>query len=331
LNKKNLFILRSPLQIINAIELIGHFKLTNNIVILIFNSLDNNTQQIEELMAQAKWEKVIRLESTKKSKLLQYVKLIRKLQKDEYKYLIIGNYGTIQKIMIPNLSKEKVFYIDDGTETIATYNNYIKKNKLNKYDFRELRFLAFGLKVRIKDKINLFTYFDLESVNGIEVIKNNLLFLKKNNLSKLERTNDIYFIGQPLDDVQVLEIEDYVNVLEAISRFYNKKIIYTPHRSESKNLQKSIDSIDSNLLEVIKPNIPIELYFLKQNIYPRMIVSYFSTALSTLKIIYDEIDIKVIKIPYEKIKNKKYYNDFLEDYYKKVKPDSIIMFKELKL
>ena len=123
MKKNNLFILRSPLQIINAIEAIEQFKLKNNILVLIFNSLDTNTRQINELVSLHKWEQIIRLEDRSKSKLFRYVKLVKELKKYSFNYLYFGNLGTIQKILIANLKQDNVYLLDDGTSTIMYYNN----------------------------------------------------------------------------------------------------------------------------------------------------------------------------------------------------------------
>lgn len=331
MKKNNLFILRSPLQIINAIEAIEQFNLKNNILVLIFNSLDTNTKQIDQLVSLHKWEQIIRLEDRGRSKLFKYVKLVNSLKKQSFKYMFFGNLGTIQKILLANLKKEFVYMLDDGTSTIMYYDKYIKVSRVNKYNLRELRFLIFGLKIKVKDKINFFTYFNLEQINGIKVIKNNFEKLKSRSIKREETSKEIYFIGQPLDDVNVLSIDDYVSVLNGISRLYDKKITYIPHRSESIELKKSIENIDENIIEIIKLDTPVELYFLEKNIYPSIVISFFSTALSTLKIIFDNVDIKVIEIPFEKIDNKDYYYDFLENYYRGINDSKIITFKELNL
>lgn len=329
--KENLFILRSPIQIINAIEAIEKFDLKNNILVLIFNSLDKNTNQINKLVKLYRWKKIIKLENKSRSKLFRYVKLVNELKKSKYNYLFFGNLGTIQKVLIANLKVDNIYLLDDGTSTITYYNNFIKKSKVNKYNFRELRFLFFGLKFKIKSEINLFTYFDLEVKSNIKIVKNELTLLNNKDMLNFKHSNEIYFIGQPLDDVEVLSIDNYIKVLVAISKKFNRKIIYIPHRAESNELKDAISKIDEQLIMVLNVNMPVELYFIENKIYPNKVISFFSTALNTMKAIYNKVDINVVKIPYKEVNNKKYYKEFLEDYYSKVEENNFIKFYNLGL
>lgn len=45
----NLFIARSPLQIINALEAIEYFNLNNNILVIVYNYIENNNNQMNTL------------------------------------------------------------------------------------------------------------------------------------------------------------------------------------------------------------------------------------------------------------------------------------------
>lgn len=293
----NLFVLKSPLQIINAIEAIEHFQLKNNVFVIIHNRLQNNSEQMKVLLDLGnKVDEIIHVEEKYKSKYFEYVKLIKSLKKRPYDYLFVGELGTSYKTIIANVVKEKVFLLDDGTATIEYYNKFIKRNIYNKYNFRELRFLFSGLKFKVKDKVNLFTYFDLESVYGVDVIKNNLTYLKNRGLNDFVTDGDVvYFIGQPVE--WFMSFDFYKNSISKLIKEFNKKIIYIPHRSESSEQISNIASMKSEMLEMLKPNMPLELYFLKNNIYPSHVVSYISTALITLKILFENTRVDFIRIP----------------------------------
>lgn len=296
-NLNNLFILRSPLQIINAIEAIEYFQLKNNVIVIINNRMQSNKEQMDLLLNLQRFNKIIHIDTRLKSKYFEYVKLIKNLKKEKYNYVFVGELGVSYKIIIANTKKEKVFLLDDGTATIEYYNKFIKYNQYNKYNFKEIRFLFSGLNIRVKDKINLFTYFDLESLHGIDVIKNNLLYLKGNTLSNFKKDEDnIYFIGQTIEGF--ITFKHYVYGINELIKMHNKKIIYIPHRSESKVQQdKLLQATDNKMFEIINPNMPLELYFLKNSIYPFNIVSFISTALVTLTILFEECRADYIRIP----------------------------------
>lgn len=292
---KNLFIVGTPLQLINAIEAVNQFKLESNILIIVHRSLHANRVQMDDLKSLYEWEEIIDIEYSRHSSMLRYLDLVKYLERYTYKYIFISKLEVVPKIVIPNVVKEKVFLLDDGVLTIFIYENSIKTDKINQYNFKEIRFLIFGLKIRIKDKINLFTYFDLEPVNGVEVVKNELNFLKATYLEGATKNSDtIYFLGHPSS--KYIDDDSYINSLLSLLEKFDKKIIYIPHRGEKQDMKDIISSIDSPLFNVEDINMPVELYFLKNKIYPSHIISYYSTALITLNTIYKECRISFIPI-----------------------------------
>jgi len=329
---KNLFVLKSPLQIINALEAVAHFKLSNNIFVLIYTESLANENQMRELVNSNNIDgiEIIHVKKEFKSKFLKYVQLIKQFKKDKYNYLFLGEIGKFHKVLLANIKKEKVFLLDDGTATIKFYNEVIKTNKYNRYKFKEIRFLLFGLRVKIKDKMNLFTYFDLEPIHGIEIVKNRLENLRKNYQEQIHRHNEdtIYFIGEPLDDINVIDINTYKDMIENLINMFKKKTIYIPHRYESNQLKKTISSIDNKLFEIKDINQPIETYFIEQKIYPKHIISCSSTALTTLGMMYEEAIVNIIKIPENDI-NKAYFDSFLREFYEHSDQSKMITFKDL--
>ncbi|MEN8303505.1 MAG: polysialyltransferase family glycosyltransferase [Campylobacterota bacterium] len=306
----NLFIVGTPLQLLNAIEAAEHFKLENNILVIVHRSLEANRAQIDAVRSLYEWKEIIDIEYSKNSSILKYVDVVRHLKKHVYKYIFIPKLEVVPKLIIPNVIKEKVFLLDDGIMTVSIYENSIKAGKLNKYNFKEIRFLFFGLKIKIKDKINLFTYFDLKPIDGIEVVKNELKFLKKTYLEGADiDSSSIYFLGHPSS--KYIDDDKYIESLHKLIDNSNKKIIYIPHRGESKAMKDILNSIDNPLFRIMDINMPVELYFLENKIYPSQVVAYYSTALVTLNIIYKDCKISFIPIPLDKD-----INNTLENVYK---------------
>lgn len=327
-NLKNLFIVGTPLQLLNAIEAVQQFKLENNILVVVHRSLEANRVQMDTLKSLYDWEKILDIEYSRHSSIFKYIDLVKHLKKYSYKYIFISKLEVVPKIVIPNVTKERVFLLDDGALTITIYEKQIKTNKINKYNFKELRFLFFGLKIKIKDKINLFTYFDLEPVNGISVIKNNLTFLKDSYLKNAEKNSDtIYFVGQPI--YHIMGIDNYVGNLEKLIKSSNKKIVYIPHRGEKKDFLLLLSSLKNPLLTILEIGMPIELYFLQNGIYPSRVISYYSTALTTLDIIYDDCEINPIRIPESLLKNNKILSEALDVFYKHFDESKIILHEKI--
>lgn len=330
---KNLFIIGTPLQLINALEAIHHFKLENNVLVLIYRSRESNKEQIEAILDLHKWSEIIEIPYRSTSSLIKYVQLVRHLQKHVYDYVFTAKLDVVSKIVLPNVKKEKVFILDDGTTTIPLYEKYIKLNKLNKYNFKELRFLFFGLKVKIKDKINIFTYFDLEATDSSEIVKNNLDYLRltyinENDKESFVRDEEvIYFIGQPIG---LLDINLYKQSVEAVIKKYNKKVIYIPHRGENTDNESIFSSIDKKYFEFLIIGMPIELYFLYNKIYPAHIISYYSTAVTTLGLLYEDCKSNYIQLPLDKINVEK-YNDDHKYFYEWFDKNKILTFDDLNI
>lgn len=315
--KKNLFVVASPLQIINANEAINYFSLINNVFVVIYNSNDIHNIQIDNILKNIKTDEVIKIKPSRNGKFFEYVKIIRYLKKYIYNYLFIGDMGSINRVIIPNLKKDKVFLIDDGIGTIDYYNNFLKNSNINKYKFSILRFLLLGFKINIKDSINLFTYFDFNKNNNIEIVKNNLTCLKNrlNSSSNNFYDDDIFFLGQPFDACK--KLEEYKDDLYTLYKNKNKKIIYIPHRYEPKEQTELIKNLE--YVEFLKLNEPVEMFFINNNIYPKYVVSHITTALITLKMIYNSSKIEYIKLE-KNIVNQEIYNHILNtyEYYEKI-------------
>ena len=130
--KDNLFIVRSPLQLINCIEAIHYFNLTNNTLVVIYNNTSNTNSQINQLKDDHLWKAQILInEKKEKSKLLVYVLLIKRLKQIPYNYVFFGDFGSIFKAILTNVSKQQIWHVDDGSSTINRYKEILSPKKIN--------------------------------------------------------------------------------------------------------------------------------------------------------------------------------------------------------
>ena len=324
----NLFIVKSPIQIINSIEAVNNFNLKHNILVILNDGSSKNSNQMEKIIKWISWDKIIRIEDSGKTKIFQYVKLIYNLKKYKFNHMFFGEFGSIHKALLANLDKEIVYYLDDGIGTYTDYKISIESNKPNKYNFKEIRFAFFNLKVKIKDTINLFTYYDDIKSSKRLIIKNKLNYLKSTKLKELNQTEDIIILGQPIENL--INDDVYVNFIKSIKfKYKNKKIIYMPHRGEDKNQIDSIKKLEDTFFEFRENDIPIELYFLEYKILPNTVLSFCSTALTTLELIYNIPNILSVEIPKNLTNNINNYNLHLVGYYKKLKDKNLLKFEDL--
>lgn len=292
----NLFIIRSPLQLLSAKEAVLKFKLKNNYLVVIETKNLSNTSQIDLLVSKKDWKSIIRLKTTNKSNFFNYIELIKELKTKEYKYVFFGDYGSIFEIIHSNIKSNNFFLIDDGTITIDRYNKF-KNNKISikKELKRKLRYLLFGLKIKRNKNLNFFTMFNLEPFSSFDIINHNFESLKNEyNLEEKPFSNEVYIIGQPYVSDGYLKKELYFKYISYLCKIYSKEyqINYLLHRGEHLNyLEKEFTNIN-----FIKSEVPAEILFINMEKKPKYVVGLTSTLLFSLNSIFDDVDITSYKI-----------------------------------
>lgn len=305
---QNLFFITSPLQLINATEAREYFKTENNLLVVIFTEHDSkNRNQISNLINEQEWDKVIRFDlrgRNSKTTFFKQIRLVKMLQKQHYHYVFCGNLSSIGKMILASIQKDKVYLLDDGAVTINHYLNTLEQHKKNikyplKKKIRHWRFNLFGLKTIPTDTLNLFTSYQFTPRGEEEIAHNDLKYFKQTFLSRTVTDETVYFLGQPLVDIKLLSDTTYINYIQKIIRFYQRKIIYIPHRAES--ISEELKSLQNENFIIHEINQPIELEFISSNRYPKYLCSFYSSALFTLNILYPESEIIAFIIESDKM------------------------------
>ena len=304
---KNLYLISSPFQALCATEAKEYFQLRNNVALIVnySNDSDRNLKQIENIMALSQWDEIITIgKQSNTSKYREYIVRLFKLKRDKYKNIFIGHFGQFQHVLLSNLDYQKVYVIDDGVLTLELHKNELnpfrKKHPIKfSKQLKNLRYRLFGFDVEFdKRKLNYFTLFKLEQYYGEEIITNNFHFLKKYINEKAQDIKVVYFLGQPLIG-DVVSRESYIKNLTSVQQYFKnqgKKTVYIPHRRESKDL-KYIEEMEGEYFSIKRPHNIIELFLLEENLLPYGVYSFFSTAIFSLKAIYnDKIEIAAFEI-----------------------------------
>lgn len=297
-NMKNLFIARSPLQLLNAIEAKEHFHTAHSILLLIHDSNSINSTQMESLSTLSLFDEVIHFDNTCSSKLLklshQFL-LIKKLQKNYYDHVFTGDYGTINQIILANLHLNTLYLLDDGTMTLVTHKTKLNPNHSIEWNkkFKLLRYKLFGLKTKHFYTVHLFTGFTLQPHGSEKIVINNYDFLKTTYLETAQKDESLYLLGQPMTFAKFMDDDVYVDYLQRIIQHYDTTIFYIPHRTEI--ISEKLKALVSERFILQKNEGPIEVVFLSKRIYPMHVVSFYSTALFNLKNIFEVSTIEAIK------------------------------------
>jgi hypothetical protein len=281
----NIFIVYSPLQVINSIEAIHHFNCRNNIIIINYKpNQDKNNIQMDDLVKYHKWDKIIKIGTGgRRSKFLIYVKLIKGLKRESYNYVFVAGFTSAIYTILANLKKNKLFVFDDGVGTIAAYNKTFAPKKPMKLRLKHLRFWLFGIKTKFTDRVDLFTYFNLKPLPHVSVERNDLSWFREKYTSNSIADDSIYFLGLPHEDDE--DHEKYAKKLDIFFQDQHHKVIYVPHRYEK--IRKSLQTVfDRNTVEVRQLGMPVEMYFLTNNIMPKTVAGVGSSAFFTLAFLY---------------------------------------------
>lgn len=300
----NLFVITSPLQVINAIEAREHFKTNNNILVAVFSEFKSkNKEQIINLINEKDWNKVLYFDmqssTQKQSTFLKQIQLVQLLRQTQYDFVFCGDFSSSMKLILANVKKNQVFLLDDGATTINRYlydlNQDINNKKTPTKLIRELRFNICGLKTKVVDVINLFTSYKFIPKSNEQIIFNDLKFFQSGLLKNSLADESVYLLGQPLREINIVSNDVYLDSIAKIIKHYqDKNIIYIPHRAET--LLDGLKLLEGDTFKIKNIELPIELYFLQHNIYPKYICSFWSSALFTLNILYPKTIVEVFKI-----------------------------------
>lgn len=311
----NLHIVKSPLQLINVVEAIDTFHLSNNILVIIDTQKSANNAQMQDVLhaIELHWHKVYHIQKSSGSTLFSYVKLIKELKHFSYDHIFFGGVNSTVNVMFANLTYKNIFLVDDGTATLKRYD-ILLHDKPRKFsdELRMLRYRFFGLKVYKPYRTNYFTFFNITSQRGEKIVKNEFIHLKKRFNLAFSQHEKVYILGQPIYNTEISE-ENFLSYLQKIFEYYSgKEIVYQLHRSEV--LTPKIEEFLHTRASIQKNRYPVELDFLIKKEYPKHITGFFSTALYTLDMMFPQTEVNAFYISKETFLDKE-RADIVQNYY----------------
>jgi hypothetical protein len=264
---KDILFVESPLQLLNALEAIKNFDLKNYILYVRYSKQKTNDEQLDKLIkifdVQPTILKKINL-SSKHRTFSDYIKIFFYFFYSKFfkiNRLFIGNIDSkFLSLIYKNVPKNKIIALDDGAKTIAL------QKKFNETDF-----------------YNLFTMYNLKKLNNQIIYKNNYNNVKS-LLKNKDKTENILFLGTKLNEVGIISENEYILLINKIAKYYNKNIIYIPHRGEDEKKLNKISKFQNFKIKNI--DYPVELYGLYEKEIPNTVASFYSTALLSMQNIY---------------------------------------------
>ena len=311
MKKYNVFIVAGPLHVMNAIEAISYFNTKNNILLILYTANSDQLNQMEKLLGFAKWHSVkyIPLPEKKLDKIFFVQKVymsLKGIEKKSLEKVFVGEYRSDHVNHIVNFFQSKeVYLLDDGLAQLS-YHEEIATQSL-KVRVRRLIYMALLYKLK---RIN-YTFFSMFEIENEKCIKNNYLFFKQ-YIEKKETEDIVYFIGQPLVELNIISELDYREMIAKVMEFYvTKRFVYIMHRREKeKNIEKLSEALNFKYLKL--SNL-IELEMINAKVVPSDFSTFFSTAIVTLPKFIENSEYRVFELE-NRYLNKEYISEVTQTY-----------------
>lgn len=258
---KKLFIIESPFQLLQALELVLKNSEQSNIIIRL-NGVVANENQMLRICKYFDLKNVKFVNSGGYFGRIKYF-VIAWWEVFKNQCIYIGDIDSfVFKKFYFFLKKDKVTLLDDGVATINQTHS-------------ELGFAR-------------FTIFD--NVSGV---KTNNFHSICELLYKYPIKSDLcMIIGGKIVEEGIVSKESYYTFLENCSA-YGSDLIYVPHRGE---LDHNVEEIEAKFgFRIVRSDFPVELLALQLEVVPGIILSCLSTALISMSILYRHSDILYFK------------------------------------
>lgn len=319
--KKILFIVYTPLQLINCIEfyLKKRKNLESNLTFFLVSHPDN-INKLSELTLKLTPSPATIVEfdylSLQKNSFVDI--LFSKISSKEKVLNVINNHydylihSSVDKYFIRFVSKNSFFnerfIVDDGLATLFLLRQELskKRNKKKLSDFfksmlKIMEGLVYGMPPKY-DFSNYGLFSAFSEVNEIDfkiIIKNDYLELKRKIIEGKGKilSECVHFIGQPLTELGLVVEKEYFDALKIISDKFSD-LEYYPHPGES---HEKLERLSKKGIKIVSGVYGYEAFILQANYYPSRILTFYSSAIVVLhKILFNTgINVGAIKISSE--------------------------------
>lgn len=314
-----ILIVESPLQVLNALEAIKFYKLSqDNFHFLLLNTgSGKNLIQMTKVLERfgANFEKEVIDLSCNTNFISRWAKANthgRAYSEKSFEHVFLGDVRSVAaKIILAHIKPKKIIIIDDGNDTKLLIKWIQEGNTINDYrkiSWKEKLILyLMGISIDLESPFEFFTMYPPETnkIQNLVFARNDYRFIKEvishDNIS----TEEVLFIGNKFYQIGWTSESSYYQYLEKalyyLRKTYSKcKVLYAPHRGEKLDEVKAI--FNKFEVQIIEPSLPIELYLITRKSLPFLVVGFFSSAFDTIgKILGDKIQREVFEYNVKKI------------------------------
>lgn len=318
--KKNIFIISTPTQMVNALEFIYYYKLELEInTIVISCNYPNFISQIKEIGRLFSLEyyilfsprlKLIKPQLFNRIPLKLFRLFVSKkrihafLKKKHVDRLILGNYSNfISQYFTQQISSE-IYILDDGSGSIWVSEKRIAEikegiplfdNNYYKKGLGIVKLLMGFYSYKISPKFTFFTSYTVDVISPDQYVFNAYNYLKSLYSCQTINVKLEYFIGSPISETgYVSEDSEIEMIINYAKQLKESKLLYIPHRLDSSN---KINRLKQSV-EILNFELPIEFALAQNTALPIKMGGFFTSALPILaKIMNNDVLLFSLKIP----------------------------------
>lgn len=329
----DLFVIDTPLQLLNAIEARHHFGIgPSPLLILKWNFWPKTA--FERLLNELEWKGITwfemdaikpafrhsLLDAKTVDRINEYVWTWQQYLRRRNLEKTIRQFGPVDRLIAGSLinlgymchvvnyvPSNEIIAVDDGTFTLDVAK--FRSEKIEDNNQAPSSGYIKSIKKLIRERyvewytqqprsIRFFTAYDVSFGPEDNVATNKYDWLKS-RITKGNENGQIYFLGQPLIEDGYLDEATYFGYLEKIYLYFGgKSIFYLPHKRES---ARTVSIVENRLrLPIKRFNEPIEIALALGKTLPSTLASFHCSALeSCAKIFGDTFKTAAFYLPPE--------------------------------
>ncbi len=309
------FILGTPTQLLCAVEAIQEFNISDYLIVAIISISSERGKTLLEMIQNfnLNYQQIV---LTKELEEQIVIGKIEAKANKTFPRVMVGNYFSHPERYLASIyaSDDSVLvYFDDGNSTISILNgveSYLDYEKPKQWYKRKEWSRDYKSYLDIRNNIRnqwdlsglydghyIYTFFYLNKSSKFIIYPNKFTHLASTISTANSSPNGIYIIGT-VGTIGMREYE-YEGViwhfLAKIRYLYpQEKIYYIPHPADNNSVIPHFCALLG--ISYFKPFIPIEYYFIKNSIQPKVVYGFNSTALAFLKNLFPETEITDISL-----------------------------------
>ena len=293
MTQTNLFLANTPLQLICAQEARDKFCKgeRNHLLVLRRGTGESPVYRKTVLEIDDGWTRVTHVhERTRRGP-------GRSLNRLWWTLVILARHGPVRgKVFLASAFRDwhstlarlfgrEVTWIDDGTSSIGHLNRFSGSAYLSSPNHTTPKFFT------------IFGTAELERESNGAIVQNMLSARRTGQESRLTDPGKVWFLGQPISQIGALSEEEELALLEKIFEEVgrDKTIVYVPHGAEKDD---KLDRI-SRFCALYRPYFCVESALNEVEKLPVSVMSWCSTGLFTINLLFPQIVVSAVQIPYD--------------------------------